>query len=184
MKNKDIFTSRWYNIVDVFLPQNKLKKIKEKYKDQDEEDRELMMQLLGVRMNKTTTHATHGYCYCSTAQCHITVMTSPARCCVVAVWQDTIFEIRATDKIMTVFPLQSAGHTKEEKEKGKKGKKGKGKDEPVRKPPPQKQPQKPRNVETAAKKPERMGGEEGEEERQPGEEGGAAELEEKVDKKQ
>ena len=31
--------------------QNKLKKIKEKYKDQDEEDRELMMQLLGVRMN-------------------------------------------------------------------------------------------------------------------------------------
>ncbi len=28
--------------------QNKLKKIKEKYKDQDEEDRELMMQLLGV----------------------------------------------------------------------------------------------------------------------------------------
>lgn len=32
--------------------QNKLKKIKEKYKDQDEEDRELMMQLLGVRMYK------------------------------------------------------------------------------------------------------------------------------------
>lgn len=29
--------------------QNKLKKIKEKYKDQDEEDRELRMQLLGVR---------------------------------------------------------------------------------------------------------------------------------------
>uniref|UniRef100_A0A4W6ENY6 Ribosome quality control complex subunit NEMF n=1 Tax=Lates calcarifer TaxID=8187 RepID=A0A4W6ENY6_LATCA len=36
---------------------NKLKKIKEKYKDQDEEDRELMMQLLGVRMNKNN-HAT------------------------------------------------------------------------------------------------------------------------------
>lgn len=34
--------------------QNKLKKIKEKYKDQDEEDRELMMQLLGVR--KTRPH--------------------------------------------------------------------------------------------------------------------------------
>lgn len=33
----------------VLSPQNKLKKIKEKYKDQDEEDRELMMQLLGVR---------------------------------------------------------------------------------------------------------------------------------------
>lgn len=32
--------------------QNKLKKIKEKYKDQDEEDRELRMQLLGVRMMK------------------------------------------------------------------------------------------------------------------------------------
>uniref|UniRef100_A0A672J4U3 Ribosome quality control complex subunit NEMF n=1 Tax=Salarias fasciatus TaxID=181472 RepID=A0A672J4U3_SALFA len=31
---------------------NKLKKIKEKYKDQDEEDRELMMQLLGVRKNE------------------------------------------------------------------------------------------------------------------------------------
>uniref|UniRef100_A0A3Q1IA35 Ribosome quality control complex subunit NEMF n=1 Tax=Anabas testudineus TaxID=64144 RepID=A0A3Q1IA35_ANATE len=61
-----------------------------KYKDQDEEDRELMMQLLG-----------------------------------------------------------SAGSTKDEKEKGKKGKKGKGKDEPVRKQPPQKQPQKP-----AARKPE------------------------------
>lgn len=36
---------------EIFLlpGQNKLKKIKEKYKDQDEEDRELMMQLLGVR---------------------------------------------------------------------------------------------------------------------------------------
>uniref|UniRef100_A0A3B4UU49 Ribosome quality control complex subunit NEMF n=1 Tax=Seriola dumerili TaxID=41447 RepID=A0A3B4UU49_SERDU len=93
-----------------------------KYKDQDEEDRELMMQLLG-----------------------------------------------------------SAGHTKDEKDKGKKGKKGKGKDEPVRKPPSQKPPQKPRNMETAAKKPERTGGEEGEEDRQPGEEGGAAEPEDKED---
>lgn len=46
--NQDYFTQ-------VFLLlslQNKLKKIKEKYKDQDEEDRELMMQLLGVRVNK------------------------------------------------------------------------------------------------------------------------------------
>lgn len=34
----------------LMLLQNKLKKIKEKYKDQDEEDRELMMQLLGVRI--------------------------------------------------------------------------------------------------------------------------------------
>uniref|UniRef100_A0A7N6AXY8 Ribosome quality control complex subunit NEMF n=1 Tax=Anabas testudineus TaxID=64144 RepID=A0A7N6AXY8_ANATE len=85
----------------------------EKYKDQDEEDRELMMQLLGAR---------------------------------------------------------SAGSTKDEKEKGKKGKKGKGKDEPVRKQPPQKQPQKP-----AARKPEPAGGGEGEEE------GGPAEQEDKVD---
>ncbi|XP_023283292.1 nuclear export mediator factor Nemf-like [Seriola lalandi dorsalis] len=77
--------------------------------------------------------------------------------------------------------LGSAGHTKDEKDKGKKGKKGKGKDEPVRKPPSQKPPQKPRNMEIAAKKPERTGGEEGEEDRQPGEEGGAAEPEEKED---
>uniref|UniRef100_A0A3Q1I8A3 Ribosome quality control complex subunit NEMF n=1 Tax=Anabas testudineus TaxID=64144 RepID=A0A3Q1I8A3_ANATE len=85
--------------------------IRDKYKnlqnDQDEEDRELMMQLLGAR---------------------------------------------------------------DEKEKGKKGKKGKGKDEPVRKQPPQKQPQKP-----AARKPEPAGGGEGEEE------GGPAEQEDKVD---
>ncbi|XP_034432358.1 nuclear export mediator factor NEMF-like [Hippoglossus hippoglossus] len=94
---------------------NKLKKIKEKYKDQDEEDRELMMQLLG-----------------------------------------------------------SAGSTKEEKDKGKKGKKGKGKDEPIRRPPPQKQPQKPRNTETAANKPEQVEGEEGGD-------GGPAEQEDKED---
>lgn len=37
--------------------QNKLKKIKEKYKDQDEEDRELMMQLLAVRMRENAPHA-------------------------------------------------------------------------------------------------------------------------------
>ncbi|KAG7224129.1 hypothetical protein INR49_019864 [Caranx melampygus] len=85
------------------------------------------------------------------------------------------------DRELMMQLLGSAGPTKEEKEKGKKGKKGKGKDEPVRKPPPQKQPQKPRNMEAAAKKPERTGGEEGEEERQPGEEGGAAEPEDKED---
>uniref|UniRef100_A0A7N8XYI1 Ribosome quality control complex subunit NEMF n=1 Tax=Mastacembelus armatus TaxID=205130 RepID=A0A7N8XYI1_9TELE len=95
-----------------FLFKNKLKKIKEKYKDQDEEDRELMMQLLG-----------------------------------------------------------SAGSTKDEKDKGKKGKKGKGKDEPVRKPPFQKQPQKPRNMDAAARKPAQMAAGKDEEERQPGEEG-------------
>uniref|UniRef100_A0A671V689 Ribosome quality control complex subunit NEMF n=1 Tax=Sparus aurata TaxID=8175 RepID=A0A671V689_SPAAU len=64
----------------------------------------------------------------------------------------------------------SAGTTKEEKDKGKKGKKGKGKDEPARKPAPQKPPQKPRKVETAAKKPEQTGGAEDTEERPPGEE--------------
>uniref|UniRef100_A0A7N8YAY1 Ribosome quality control complex subunit NEMF n=1 Tax=Mastacembelus armatus TaxID=205130 RepID=A0A7N8YAY1_9TELE len=94
-----------------------------KYKDQDEEDRELMMQLLG-----------------------------------------------------------SAGSTKDEKDKGKKGKKGKGKDEPVRKPPFQKQPQKPRNMDAAARKPAQMAAGKDEEERQPGEEGGPAEQEDKVDK--
>lgn len=69
---------------------------------------------------------------------------------------------------------QSAG-SKEEKEKGKKGKKGKGKDEPVRKPAPQKAPPKPRPVEAALKKPEPAAG--GEE---PGEEGAPAEQEDKV----
>uniref|UniRef100_A0A665WBF0 Ribosome quality control complex subunit NEMF n=1 Tax=Echeneis naucrates TaxID=173247 RepID=A0A665WBF0_ECHNA len=77
----------------------------------------------------------------------------------------------STSKTAELFEEEEellAGPTKDEKEKGKKGKKGKGKDEPVRKPPPQKQPQKPRNTETAAKKPP----EEGEGDRQPGEEAG------------
>ncbi|XP_071353890.1 ribosome quality control complex subunit NEMF [Trachinotus anak] len=85
------------------------------------------------------------------------------------------------DRELMMQLLGSAGPTKDEKEKGKKGKKGKGKDEPIRKPPSQKQPQKPRNMETAAKKPEQTGGEEGEEDRQPGEEGGVAEPEDKED---
>ncbi|GLD47970.1 nuclear export mediator factor NEMF [Lates japonicus] len=84
------------------------------------------------------------------------------------------------DRELMMQLLGSAGPTKDEKDKGKKGKKGKGKDEPVRKPPSQKQPQKPRNVETAAKKQERTEGEGGEEDRQPGEEGGA-DQEDKVD---
>lgn len=51
----------------------------------------------------------------------------------------------------------------------------------MRKPASQKPPQKPRNVETAAKKPEQTGGGgEDTEERQLGEEGGPAEQEEKV----
>uniref|UniRef100_A0A8D3BAM7 Ribosome quality control complex subunit NEMF n=1 Tax=Scophthalmus maximus TaxID=52904 RepID=A0A8D3BAM7_SCOMX len=58
------------------------------------------------------------------------------------------------DRELRMQLLGSAGPTKEEKDKGKKGKKGKGKDEHVRKPPPQKPPPKPRSVETAAKKPE------------------------------
>ncbi|XP_035529200.1 nuclear export mediator factor Nemf-like [Morone saxatilis] len=90
------------------------------------------------------------------------------------------------DRELMMQLLGSAGSTKEEKDKGKKGKKGKGKDEPIRKPVSQKPPQKPRNVETAAKKPEQTeggggGGREDTEERQPGEEGGPAEPEEKED---
>ncbi|XP_042372627.1 nuclear export mediator factor Nemf, partial [Plectropomus leopardus] len=73
----------------------------------------------------------------------------------------------------------SAGSAKEEKDKGKKGKKGKGKDEPVKKPAPQKQPPKTRNAEAAVKKPEQTGGEEGDEER--GEAGGPAGQEDKED---
>lgn len=37
-----------YEAVVCFLLQSKMKKMKEKYKDQDEEDRELIMKLLGV----------------------------------------------------------------------------------------------------------------------------------------
>uniref|UniRef100_A0AAX7VG48 Ribosome quality control complex subunit NEMF n=1 Tax=Astatotilapia calliptera TaxID=8154 RepID=A0AAX7VG48_ASTCA len=50
--------------------QNKLKKIKEKYKDQDEEDRELMMQLLGVRMNRKTLTCTENLLTSLTGQPH------------------------------------------------------------------------------------------------------------------
>ncbi|XP_044022519.1 nuclear export mediator factor NEMF-like isoform X2 [Siniperca chuatsi] len=85
------------------------------------------------------------------------------------------------DRELMMQLLGSAGSTKEEKDKGKKGKKGKGKDESVRKPASQKPPQKPRNVATAAKKPEQTGGGEDNEERQPGEEGGPAEQEDKED---
>ncbi|XP_041668539.1 nuclear export mediator factor Nemf-like isoform X2 [Cheilinus undulatus] len=81
------------------------------------------------------------------------------------------------DRELMMQLLGSAGSTKDEK--GKKGKKGKGKDEPVRKPPPQKQAQKPRPGEGAAKKPERTGGGEENEEKQPGEEGELAEQEDK-----
>lgn len=88
----------------LLLPlQNKLKKIKEKYKDQDEEDRELMMQLLGVRMNKLR----QPHCPLALKRRHSTAST--------------------------LCSLQSAGSAKDEKDKGKKGKKGKGKEEPVRK---------------------------------------------------
>ncbi|XP_068573922.1 ribosome quality control complex subunit NEMF [Cebidichthys violaceus] len=85
------------------------------------------------------------------------------------------------DRELMMQLLGSAGSTKEEKDKGKKGKKGKGKDEPVRKPAPQKQPQKPRNEEIAAKKTEQTIAGEGDEGRQPGEEGGPAEQEDKED---
>ncbi|XP_059209037.1 ribosome quality control complex subunit NEMF-like [Centropristis striata] len=85
------------------------------------------------------------------------------------------------DRELMMQLLGSAGSAKEEKDKGKKGKKGKGKDEPVRKPAPQKQPPKPRNAEAAAKKPAQTGGEEGEEEKLPGGEGAPAEQEDKED---
>lgn len=94
-----------------FSSQNKLKKIKEKYKDQDEEDRELMMQLLGVRR--------------ASRREEIQQLDSD---------QSGVKWLR-----VTLCPAQSAGAAKEEKDKGKKGKKGKGKDEPVKRPPPQKQ---------------------------------------------
>lgn len=86
-----------------------MKKIKEKYKDQDEEDRELMMQLLGVRQaggRKTQKPDSH---------------------------QSRVEELRTI-----LCPLQSAGAAKEEKDKGKKGKKGKDepvKRPPPQKPP-------------------------------------------------
>ncbi|KAM6969497.1 ribosome quality control complex subunit NEMF [Tautogolabrus adspersus] len=86
------------------------------------------------------------------------------------------------DRELMMQLLGSAGSTKDEKEKGKKGKKGKGKDEPIRKPAPQKQPQKPRPVETALKKAEATGeGEVMNEEKLPGEEGETAEQEDKED---
>lgn len=47
--------------------QNKLKKIKEKYKDQDEEDRELMMQLLGARVNRTDSSTRRHAASCNDA---------------------------------------------------------------------------------------------------------------------
>ncbi|KAF3701093.1 Nuclear export mediator factor Nemf Serologically defined colon cancer antigen 1 -like protein [Channa argus] len=73
------------------------------------------------------------------------------------------------DRELMMQLLGSAGTTKEEKDKGKKGKKGKGKDEPVRKPTPQNQPQKP------ARKPQQTAVREDEEE------GGPAEQEDKED---
>ncbi|XP_068436345.1 ribosome quality control complex subunit NEMF [Clinocottus analis] len=86
------------------------------------------------------------------------------------------------DRELRMQLLGSAGSAKEEKDKGKKGKKGKGKgkDEPARKPAPQKQPQKPRIEEIAAQKPEQAVAVEGDEERPPGE-GGPAEQEDKED---
>ncbi|XP_074547679.1 ribosome quality control complex subunit NEMF isoform X1 [Halichoeres trimaculatus] len=84
------------------------------------------------------------------------------------------------DRELRMQLLGSAGSSKDEKDKGKKGKKGKGKEEPVRKPAPQKQPQKPRSVETVVKKSEQTGEGEGGE-KQPGEEGEPTEQEDKED---
>ncbi|CAN9502492.1 unnamed protein product [Ophioblennius macclurei] len=85
------------------------------------------------------------------------------------------------DRELMMQLLGSAGSAKEEKEKGKKGKKGKGKDEPVRKPNPQKPQQKPRPAEAAVKKPAEVVEEEGVAGSQPGEEGAPAEQDDKED---
>ncbi|XP_034530781.1 nuclear export mediator factor Nemf-like isoform X2 [Notolabrus celidotus] len=84
------------------------------------------------------------------------------------------------DRELMMQLLGSAGSKKEEKDKGKKGKKGKGKEEQFRKPAPQKQPPKPRTVETLVKKSEQTEGGEGGEQKQP-EEGEPAEQEDKED---
>nr|XP_057946239.1 ribosome quality control complex subunit NEMF-like [Doryrhamphus excisus] len=63
------------------------------------------------------------------------------------------------DRELMMQLLGSAGSAKEEKDKGKKGKKGKAKEEPVRKPAPQKPPPKPRQEEVVAKRPPQTAGE-------------------------
>lgn len=83
-----------------------------------------------------------------------------------------------TDSIIS--PLQSAGSVKDEKDKGKKAKKGKGKEDPIKKPAPQKQQQKPRSSGSAVKKPEETGGVEELEVKAPGEDGAAGDQEDKV----
>jgi len=55
-----VFIAVFVRLRSLSSPQKKLKKIKEKYKDQDEEDRELMMQLLGVRTNQENSPP-HGH---------------------------------------------------------------------------------------------------------------------------
>ncbi|XP_054651949.1 ribosome quality control complex subunit NEMF-like [Dunckerocampus dactyliophorus] len=77
------------------------------------------------------------------------------------------------DRELMMQLLGSAGSAKEEKDKGKKGKKGKAKEEPVRKPVPQKPPPKPRQEEVAAKRPQQTAGED--------EEAAPAEQEDKED---
>ncbi|KAM6912414.1 ribosome quality control complex subunit NEMF [Xenentodon cancila] len=87
------------------------------------------------------------------------------------------------DRELMMQLLGSAGSAKDEKDKGKKGKKGKCREEPVRKPAPQKQQQKPRNVVSVAKKAEQTEGadEKDEKDKPPKEEGGPAEQEDKED---
>uniref|UniRef100_A0A3P9I5L2 Ribosome quality control complex subunit NEMF n=1 Tax=Oryzias latipes TaxID=8090 RepID=A0A3P9I5L2_ORYLA len=81
------------------------------------------------------------------------------------------------DRELMMQLLGSAGPVKDEKDKGKKAKKGKGKEDPARKPAPQKR--QPKG--SAEKKPEQTGGVEVLEEKPLGEDGAAADQEDKED---
>ncbi|XP_024116839.1 nuclear export mediator factor Nemf [Oryzias melastigma] len=85
------------------------------------------------------------------------------------------------DRELMMQLLGSAGSVKDEKDKGKKAKKGKGKEDPIKKPAPQKQQQKPRSSGSAVKKPEETGGVEELEVKAPGEDGAAGDQEDKED---
>lgn len=52
--------SLFLKLLVCFLLQSKMKKMKEKYKDQDEEDRELIMKLLGVSERRELCPPQHG----------------------------------------------------------------------------------------------------------------------------
>lgn len=88
--------------------QNKLKKIKEKYKDQDEEDRELMMQLLGVGMTRHTV---------VTAQCAVIGM-------LIFIWSYLIDNLIMSVLLSQLVPLRKR------KIRGRRERRGRGKRSP------------------------------------------------------